>query len=137
MQVTKTLACTVFSLLAQAAIACSPPPPKVGPDGRLIVDPYKYNYSAVVVGLRDVVLPFGRERTPKTMQALDLEVVATSNLEVAIGSRQLVVYPGIGGDCSSEPRSYNVSRSWEYFPVGAKVTVRGNRLDAAFVENAP
>lgn len=137
MQVATILACTIFSLLAQTAIACSPPLPKVGPDGRLIVDPYKYNYSAVVVGLRNVVHPFGRERTPKALQALDLEVVATSTSEVAVGSRQLVVYPGIGGDCSSQPRSYNVSRSWEYFPVGARVSVRGNRLDAAFVENAP
>lgn len=138
MQVAKILTGTIISLLAQAAIACSPPPPKISPDGRLIVDPYKYNYFAIVVGLREVVLPFGRELTPKPMQALDLQVVATSNSEVPVGSRQLVVYPGIGADCSSEPRSYDTStRPWEHFPVGARVSVRGNRPDAAFVENAP
>lgn len=137
MQVAKILACTLISLLAEAAMACSPPPPKIGPDGKMMVDPYKYNYVAEVVGLREVILPFGRERVPQAMLALELNVIASSSAEVAVGSRQLVVYPGVGSDCSSEPRSYDAGRRWENFPVGAKVSVRGNRLDAAFVENAP
>jgi hypothetical protein len=132
MQLAKFAIFGIFSLMAPSAFACSPPPPKVGPDGKYVISQYKYNYVAAVVGQRNVVVPFGRDRVPTSVQALELEVLESSSTEVAVGSRQVVFYPGIGADCSSEPRSYTVDR----YPLGMKVTVRANSIEAGFVEKS-
>jgi hypothetical protein len=130
MQLTNFAIFGVLGFMMQTALACSPPPPKIGADGKVVIAPYKYNYVAVVVGRRDVTVPFGRDRVPTPMQALVLEVLESSSTEVVVGSRQLVVYPGIGADCSPEPRAYNL----DSYPLGSKVTVRADRLEAGFVE---
>lgn len=132
MQLTKFAIFGMACLITQGALACSPPPPKIGPDGKYVITPYKYNYSATVVGQREVVVPFGRERLPTPVQALELEVLESSSNEVSVGSRQVVFYPGVGADCSSEPRSYTVDR----YPLGTKVTVRANSIEAGFIEKS-
>ena len=132
MQLAKFAIFGIFGLMVQSVLACSPPPPKMGPDGKYVMPPYKYNYVATVAEQRDVVVPFGRAQTPKSVQALELEVLESSSTEVAVGSRQVVFYPGIGADCSSEPRSYTL----DGYPLGTKVTVRADSIDAGFVEKA-
>jgi len=132
MQFAKCAILGIFGLMTLSVLACSPPPPKMGPDGKHVIHSYKYNYVAAVVGQRDVVVPFGRDRTPKSVQALELEVLESSGTEVTVGSRQVVFYPGIGADCSSEPSSYTLNR----YPLGTKVTVRADRIEAGFVEKA-
>jgi len=108
-------------------MACSPPPPTFDPTGKPVYPPeptFRYEFTGVVVGEAEGIVP-ARWNTPATtVGALRIRVVDSLASDLLVGSEHTLYRAGIGADCGFEARSLGTKD----FSVGSEVVVRSNDL---------